>query len=196
MGCCHSEPYTTSTPKILNSLGEAKDVCPSSSSSVPITHPCRLTEFEDESSKYRLLSQLVIWMNRNMNSPLQSSEQESCRRPDPRTVLLLTLQTVDEVEQALVASLTDGCLSETINRSEPCAFKAIYFKRSDMKDSQLDVTIIEAALTYIIDCLHEHPNLVAALGKAKIGYHDKGTALEDVGVRMFVIKGFKIDNPS
>jgi len=63
-----------------------------------------------------------------------------------------------------------------------------------MKESQLDVAIIEAALTHIIDHLDEHPKLVAALGTAKIGYHDKGMALEDIGTRMFVLKGFAADN--
>jgi hypothetical protein len=63
-----------------------------------------------------------------------------------------------------------------------------------MKRSSLDVAIIEAALTHIIHHLDDHPKLVAALGTAKIGYHDRGIALEDIGVRVFVVKGCAPDS--
>jgi len=63
-----------------------------------------------------------------------------------------------------------------------------------MKGSQLDAAIIEAALTHIIDHLDEHPKLVAALGTVKIGYHDNCLALEDIGTRVFVLKGFAANN--
>jgi len=63
-----------------------------------------------------------------------------------------------------------------------------------MPKSHLSTAIIEAAVTHIIDHLDEHPKVVAALGKAKIGYHHRGMALEDIGTRVFVVKGFTADN--
>jgi hypothetical protein len=81
-----------------------------------------------------------------------------------------------------------------VNSSASWAFKAVSFERSQMKGSQLYTAIIKAALTHIIDHLDEHPKLVAALGTVKIGYHDNCLALEDIGTRVFVVKGFAADN--
>jgi hypothetical protein len=177
-----------------NSLPKDHGVCLLPSSAAPPIHPCRLTEFEIESFEHRVVLQIVTGMNRNMNSPFVLSEQESCRRPDPRTILLLTQKILDEVEQALVTSLTTGKISKMVNGSVCYSFKAVSFKKSEMEKSRLGVPIIEAALTHIIEHLDEHPKLVVALGTTKIGYHDKGMSLEDIGVRMFVVKLFAADN--
>jgi hypothetical protein len=185
MGVWHSKSSTTSTPKVPINIP---------SSSAPSVHPCRLMEFEDKGVELRLMSQLTTGMNRNINSPFAFTEQGSCRRPDPCTLLFLTPNILNEVEQALVTYSTVGRLSKIINSRGSCSFKAVSFKRSEMNRSPLDVAIIEAALTHIIHHLDDHPKLVAALGTAKIGYHDGGMALEDIGVRVFVVKGCTPDS--
>jgi hypothetical protein len=63
-----------------------------------------------------------------------------------------------------------------------------------MKQSQLSPAIIEAALTHIIENLEKHPNLIVALKEGKLGYHNRGAMLNDMGVRMFVIKGSTTNN--
>jgi hypothetical protein len=185
MGVWQSKSAAISTPKVPINLP---------SSSAPLVHPCRLMEFEDKVTELRLMSQLTTGMNRNINSPFAFTEEESCRRPDPDTLLFLTPKILDEVEQALVKYSTVGWLNKIINSNGSCSFKAVSFKRSEMKRSSLDVAIIEAALTHIIHHLDDHPKLVAALGTAKIGYHDRGIALEDIGVRVFVVKGCAPDS--
>jgi hypothetical protein len=194
MGCCHSKADGILTPETQNSFHGNHDERPTLLSSASPIHPCRLMEFNDESLKDRLLGQFIAGMNRNMNSPLQPSEQESCRRPDPRIMSLLTSNIIDEVEQELITDLATGILSIVVNGGSCLSYKAIAIKKRVMKGSQLGPVIIEAALTHIIDHLDEHPKLVAALGRAKIGYHDNGLMLEDVGTRVFVIAGSPASN--
>ncbi len=194
MGCCLSKPCSTTTSTIPNGIAKDYVIFPSLSSSAPSIHPCRLVELDDISFELRFFSQLNTAMNRNMNSPFVFSEEESCRRPDLHTILLLTPQILDEVEQSLMTDLTTGWLHTIVNSDACYSFKAVSFKRSQMKKSQLGAAAIEAALANIIEHLDEHPKVVAALGTAKIGYHDNGMAIDDVGVRTFVVKGFKTNN--
>lgn len=156
------------------------------SSSNTSTHPSRLVEFKDEDSMMRGMKQYLIQTNIRMNS-IQFDPNEFYRRPDARTMTLLTSQILNEVEQALINNLSDK-LSLT-GSGGSSAFNAAQFKNTSMKQSQLSPALIEAALTQIIENLDKYPNVVTALKKGKIGYHDKGTMMNDIGVRTFVIQG-------
>jgi hypothetical protein len=181
MGGQHNKSSVTSSTKVPTNLP--------SSDSVASAHPCRLIEFEEIDIKSRFTVQFTTDMNRHMNSRLIFTEKKSYRRPDPRTSLFLTPKVLKKVEQALIEYVTVGWLSRTIKSGASSSFKVAGFKKSEMNGSSLDVAIIEAALTHIIDHLDDHPNFVAALGTTKIGYHDRGLALKDIGVRVFVVKG-------
>lgn len=160
-------------------------------SAAPSVHPCRLMEFGDIDVEMRVLAHITDQRNRSMNSPFVLPEEEANRRPDPRTLLLLTPKILKEVEQALIEYMTVGFGRHTKNSGACISFKGIHFKKSTMQKSSLDAAIIEAALTHIINHLDDHPTLVAALETTKIGYHDMGIALNDIGVRMFAVQGNK-----
>jgi hypothetical protein len=191
MGCCHSEGDAAAAPNILP---KADETYPSPTASTPPMHPCRFIEFDEKSIEMRFMMQITVEANRRMNSPFQIDYREHYRQPDPYTMTLLTPKAIDEVEQRLVEALTTGLLHMIVNSSAYSSSNAAQFKNSSMKESQLSPAIIEAALTHIIKHLNEHPQLVAALGTAKIGYHDNGSMLDDVGARIFVIKGTQAGN--
>ena len=154
-------------------------------SSTPSSHPNRLIQFKDEDPMMRAMSQYMTETNIR-NKSIQFDPREFYRRPDMQTMKLLTPQILNEIEQALVKDLSNHSMLLSGGSS---SFNAAQFKNMNMKQSQLSPAIIEAALTYIIENLDKHPNVVAALKEAKIGYHDKGAMLNDMGVRMFVIQG-------
>ncbi|CAF1194540.1 unnamed protein product [Adineta steineri] len=196
MGCCHAKTSTITTPNIQNSLPKDDEVCPPRFASSLPTHPCRLTEFDDYSLERRFATQYTVTANIRINSPFRVDPYECYRQPDPQTMTLLTSKIIDEVEDKLVTNLSTGQLRMAADGDMSYSFKTFGFKRNVMNESQLSPTVIEAALTHIIDHLDEHPNLVAALKTAKIGYHDRGMMLDDLGVRVFVINGTKSNNAS
>ena len=153
----------------------------------PQSHPNRLLEFKDN-DKERVMAQYSTEQSIRMNS-LQFDPREFHRRPDALAMKLVTGQILSEVENALVTSLSEGLYLIFKDSGASMSYNAAQFKNTNMKQSELSPAIIEAALTHIIEHLDQHSHLIDALGDGKIGYHDKCAMLNDIGVRMFVIKG-------
>ncbi|CAF1618065.1 unnamed protein product [Rotaria magnacalcarata] len=188
MGCCPNKSSTVMTPSVVNNpLNNEEPSIPAASCS-PSSHPNRLIELKDEDIMMRLVTQHTIETNIRMNS-LQFDHHEFHRRPNARTMALVTPQILSEVENELVKDLSNGLSFIVINCRATSSFNAAQFKNSRMKKSELSPSIIEAALTHIIENLDKYPKVIAALRGGKIGYHDKGAMLNDMGVRNFVIQG-------
>ncbi len=77
-------------------------------------------------------------------------------------------------------------LTERSGMSSQLECIAAQFKNAHMRKSTLSPTIIEAALTYIIEHKKEFPQLLNF--KDELSYHDRGIMLNDKGVRAFVFK--------
>ncbi|CAF3177333.1 unnamed protein product [Rotaria sp. Silwood2] len=188
MSDCSDKPSAVATPSALDLLSNNGKSSSSITSCPSSSHPNRLMEFEDKDITMRFVMQHTIESNIRTNS-LQFDPREFYRRPDACTMKLLTPQILNEVEKELVKGLSEGLYRMVINNGASSSFNAAQFKNSNMKQSELSPATIEAALTHIVEHLDQHTNLITALGEGKIGYHDKGAMLNDMGVRMFVIKG-------
>ena len=133
-------------------------------------------------------TQYSIEQNIRMES-LHFDPREFYPRPDALEMKLVIPKILIEVETALVKSLREGLYNMIKNCDTSMSYNAAKFKSTNMKQSELSPATIEAALSHIIEHLDQYPHLIEALGIGKIGYHDKCVMLNDMRVRMLVIKG-------
>jgi hypothetical protein len=120
---------------------------------------------------------------------LAFDKSEFSRLPDDcNTMSQLTSEALQQVVDALHQSLTIGRNSMMVGSCGPSMqFIAAQFKNGNMRESQLEPKMIEAALTKIIDNLDQYPQLKAL--KCNLSYSDGGSMMTAKGVRTFRIEG-------
>jgi len=108
--------------------------------------------------------------------------------PDPRSAAQVTAEDVQQVAEALHSKLTTGMSAMMVGRSGSSEqFIAAQFKNANMRGSNLEPKLIEAALTKIIDDLDQFPKLEEI--KCTLSYHHDGSMMAPKGVRTFRIAG-------
>jgi hypothetical protein len=120
---------------------------------------------------------------------LAFDKSEFSRQPDDsKSMSQLTSEDLQQVANALYRSVTSGMNSMLLgSKGGQVEFIAAQFKNTNMRESQLEPKVIEAALTKIIDNLDEYPQLKAI--KCGFSYTDDGSMMAAKGVRTFSIKG-------
>jgi len=120
---------------------------------------------------------------------LAFDKSEFSRLPDDsKTMSQLKPEDLQQVADALHHSLTTGLNAMMVgSKGGSSQFIAAQFKNMNMRESQLEPKIIEAALTKIIDNLDQYPQLKAI--KCNLSYNDNGSMMTAKGVRTFRLEG-------
>jgi hypothetical protein len=110
-----------------------------------------------EEDTFRRICQVTTDLNA-ASGTLLFDKSEFSRLPDnSKTMFQLTPENLQQVVDALHRSLTTGMNSMMVGRSgSSVQFIAAQFKNMNMRESQLEVTVIELALTKIIDNLDQY----------------------------------------
>jgi hypothetical protein len=197
MGCCESTPTDVDPPRIIvneaaatprqsqivqdNELPFCVRVTPRSKSETDATSEQNSDFFMRQMAHFTLMQNLA-------HNALQFEGTEFWRKPDPSAMEHLESDQIQQVVSALRDALAEGGkLSLGCTKSGTVMqFIAAQFKHFAMVDSMLHPTVIEAALTKIIDRRQDYPELT---DQRIIYYHDRGQLLNDRGVRIFVVGG-------
>ncbi len=142
----------------------------------------------DDDDAVRRMCQFLVAHN-SASGTLAFDKSEFSRLPDDsNTMSQLTSEDLQQVADALHQSLTAGHNRMMVGkRGSSTRFIAAQFKNGNMRESQLEPKVIEAALTKIIDNLDQYPQLKAI--KCNLSYTDEGSMMTAKGVRTFCIEG-------
>jgi hypothetical protein len=141
-----------------------------------------------DGENFRRFHQLLIDHNA-ASGTLAFDKSEFSRLPDDsNTLSQLTSEDLQQVAGALHHSLTIGMNRMMVGKNgSSVQFIAAQFKNANMRGSQLEPKVIEAALTKIIDNLDQYPQLKAI--KCNLSYNNDGSMMAAKGVRTFCIEG-------